>query len=309
MPWHFVHQGWLSESGPKALILDQDFGFTNDTTRLGYWENAAIIGGQSDTLKSTVYYKPGAMLMVVSNLGNTAIEASLPLNTAAIGFDPLKLRIIHFLDNQAVSPSLAGGALVCSIKANSCVMCIIDLGNGGPAFKDSFSFSPINPNYWTVIGSVWVNAGNGLLTIDSSTGGVIQSRRDRGFAWTTGIATFDLYQAGNNARFYLVNEAGQSFGFRTDLNTYLHAYWQGGSTVGEWPNRYANSSGDLVAQIVFDNNIGQMTFRVKGKADTAWQLTKTISYISGSAFNVNVRKYGYEIPWMGVDQITVELGS
>jgi hypothetical protein len=304
MPWHFVHQGWLSESGPKALILDQDFGFTNDTTRLGYWENAAIIGGQSDTLKSTVYYKPGAMLMVVSNLGNTAIEASLPLNTVKIGLDPSKLRIAGFLDNQTTVPLLAESFLKCSIKPNSCVMCIVESADGGLALKERFSVSPINSNVWMTNGSAWVNAGNGLLTIDSSTGGGIQSRRDKGFAWTSGAATFTIWQAGNNASFALANDANETYGFRSDLSSPgLHAFWPGGNTMNEWTS--SDLTGDIAAQIEFDDKTGEMIFRLKSSGETNWRLTKMIPYRSLSPFRIGVSKYGAANPATLVDQISV----
>lgn|GEM_PF-4924032 len=124
MPWHFITTKWSAacEVGRK---LDRDFHFTEETKRLGYWENSSIIQGQTDKLKSTIYYKSGSIFIVVANLSDTPVDASLKLKTNKIGFDPNKLMIIDSLKNQASLPSLTDGTLKCNIKPNTCVMCIL----------------------------------------------------------------------------------------------------------------------------------------------------------------------------------------
>jgi hypothetical protein len=181
----------------------------------------------------------------------------------------------------------------------------------GEAMVDDFPQSPLSNwpiyrEFWNLTGSPWINTTNGLLTIEGGYG--IESRVDKGFAWESGVATFNLWQLGNNVNFYLVNEAGQTYGFRTDLNGYLHAYWPGGSTNGQWADIYAYGA-SVFAQVEFDNATGQMTFSVRAYGDATWQLTKTISYSSGSAFKIGVSKYGTSNPATLVNAISVVKSS
>ena len=123
MPLHFIH-GWLAASGVEARELDKEFGFDDQSWRLGYWENTDIIGNQTDTLKATVYGKPGKLLLVVSNLSDEPVRAELPIDMKALGMDPERTVLTRSLTNQASAPVWRDGVYTIELKPASCMMSI-----------------------------------------------------------------------------------------------------------------------------------------------------------------------------------------
>ena len=124
--------GW--RAGPAhapAYELDRAFGFTPDTTRLGYWENGHLVTAAPKDVKVTLYHKPGSLLAVASNLTDRTINASISLSMKSLGLP--RARLARVLDNQPSAPTLEDGRLGCTIRPASCVMCILNGAAGGHA--------------------------------------------------------------------------------------------------------------------------------------------------------------------------------
>jgi hypothetical protein len=126
MPVHSIASmhGWPVNLW-HAYSLDRDFCFTEQVKRLGYWENTKVVKVTPDEVKVTVYYKPGKMLLVASNLSDQKINAKIKLDFGVLGMLANKIKCEKYLDNQEQAPQYANGMLKCIIKPNSCVMCIL----------------------------------------------------------------------------------------------------------------------------------------------------------------------------------------
>lgn len=84
-----------------------------DVTFSGYWDNARLIGGQTDQIKASAYMKPeGGTLMVVYNTARETVPARLTVAWNQLKSDgPLEVFDAYTKQTVAVS----GGALTLDV--------------------------------------------------------------------------------------------------------------------------------------------------------------------------------------------------